>query len=224
MRTNESGRAQVNMGLGLLTLVAGAVALDTYSNVSYGIANGGHLLGGYFLIAAICLVVLPWGGAAGMARWFALVMTVWASVNTCAGLLGRDMQAKNESAAKHLQAKADAAGLRDKLSRIAETVGVTELVTLDQAAEKTANDAEARDTAKMGEAACFKPCQDARKASLVMKERLAQARARDALQVKLAEAETKADANPNVEANVVAASIAVWTGIAADGLTRVFCS
>lgn len=74
----------------------------------------------------------------------------------------------------------------------------------------------------MGEKACFKPCQDARKASLAMKDRLAQARARDALQAQLNDAENKADANPNVEANVVAASIAAWMGIAADGLTRAF--
>lgn len=222
MRTNESGRTQVIMGLALLALVAGAVALDTYSNVTYGIANGGHLFGGYFLIAAICLVVLPWGGAAGYARWFALFMTVWASVNTCAGLLGQDMQAKNDRSAKHLQAKADASTLRLQLGRITETAGVKALESLDQAAEKAANDAETRDTQRMGEKACFKPCQDARKASMAIKERLAQAQAREALQAKLAEEERKADANPNVEASVIAASIAAWTGMDAEGLARAF--
>jgi hypothetical protein len=195
MNDHQSGRALVARGWGLLTLVVTAVGIDTFNNVEFGLEAGGHLLAGSMAVAAVCLVMLPWGGLMGWIRAVCLAMTVFAALNAYAAILGADMLAKNAAAERHAVAQVDAARARAVIDSIAERGAVSELESLVaeakasvQAAEDRAAKAEAEDTTRMGgRQACFRHCKRARKAVKperdalkAVLDRLSQAKARDA--------------------------------------------
>lgn len=207
MRNSNSphwiGQLALGAGLGVLAITADAV--DLQQNISFGLESN-TLAAVTYGLAALGVLVIP--AAAERVGWSMLLrgvalasvlLTFVAALNYHANSEGRRISQGQDKASTYETAKADAEAARTELKTLpAEPLAIAELEQLVSATKKTADDQEAADTKRMGEASCFSKCKDARKDHDAKVARLGVAKRRAELEGKIAAAKVEAKAGPEV--------------------------
>jgi hypothetical protein len=215
-------RAQLAAGITLAFMAVTAMGVDLVNNTVYGwsiSAQMAVILG----LAALGVVALPtaasalgWSKHLRLATFVCVALTVWAAFHAYSAKQDGSILKTETSQVSYVSARADADAARADLKRITELGDVGELQSLITQAKAAS------------ERACWNrwsaTCEPAKQKVEALTTRLSDAKARDKLTAKLAEAQQKLASGPakfdgdNAEDERMSGRILTWISILATQL------
>jgi hypothetical protein len=183
-------------------------------NGHHGWASGGVLALVIYSLAdiariSVLLTTKTWSRYLVTVVAFCAATSVFCATETLLTSQGNALLEASTGTSRHNGATSDLARARETLARIKETADAPTHQDIASAAKGRAETAEASDTARMGQASCFKSCKAAKADHETILARLADAKARDTATAALAEAKGEEKNVKPVEVSGIAAFFAM---------------